>query len=237
MWKMLMPNYDNAPKRTTTEEILILFPYHKEGIPVSVPIVSKVQCSPQYKIHRKNTNLYCFEYIIEGTQYIITDKKYKASAGDFCIIHGNGKHLYYADKNNPPKKASICVYGNLIKELLNSYNITQTVFPKANVLHIFENLFQEKKDGLNYNYFCKKTAMAIHELIHAVLPSNQSVSIPGYIVQAKKILENSLEKTLDLNIVCKNVGISKPQLIKSFKQYYCRYKRSYNKCKSYRKRN
>ncbi len=220
MWKMLMLDNEQNNK-TTQEEILILFPYHEQGIPVSVPIVSKVHCSPQYKIHRKHTDLYCFEYIISGTQYVVADKKYKVSAGDFCIIHGHGKHLYYADKNAPPTKASICVYGNFIKNLLDAYGITQTVFPNTNVLHIFENLFSQKKGELDYNYFCQKTAMAVHELIHCILPNKQhNKKLPDYIVDAKKILDGSLWESLNLDAVCKSVGISKPQLIKSFKRYH-----------------
>lgn len=219
MWKMLMLK-NNKNKKTTWEENLILFPYHKHGTPISVPLVCKTHCDSSYKTFRKNTDLYCFEYIIEGTQYVVADKKYKVSAGDFCIIHGYGQHLYYADKNNPPTKVSICAYGKFIKQLLDAYNITQVVFPHTNILHIFEKLFL-LKDKNNYDYFCQQTAMAIHELIHCILPNKQrSENFPNYIIEAKNFLDASLQVSLNLDALCKKVGISKPQLIKNFKKYY-----------------
>lgn len=216
----MIENFEQT--KTTEEEILILFPYHEQGIPLSVPIVSKVHCSPQYKIHRKKTDLYCFEYILRGTQIVVSDKKYKVSAGDFCIIH-NGKHLYYSDKNDPPTKVSICVYGNFVKNLLDAYGVTQTLFSNINVLHVFDKLLSLNKDreNIDYNFFCQKTALCIHELIHCVLSSKQySINIPNYIVNAKKILDNSLNEKLNLDDVCKKVNTSKSQLIKSFKKYY-----------------
>jgi len=216
-----MLNEVAVQNKTTEEEILILFPYHEEGIPISVPLVSKCQCSPQYKIHRKKTDLYCFEYVLEGTQYVVADKKYKVSAGDFCIIYGNGTHLYYADKNDPPTKVSICAYGNFIKEMLSAYGVTQTVFPNANVLHFFESLFALKKEDIDYNYFCQKTALAVHELIQYILANKQRGSnLPDYLVETKKIIDNSIKDKLNLDDICKRVGTSKSQLIKSFKKYF-----------------
>ncbi|MBQ9481574.1 MAG: AraC family transcriptional regulator [Clostridia bacterium] len=207
--------------KTTTEDILITFPYHQMGVPISVPLVSIVNCTPLYRIYRKKTDLFCFEYILSGTQYIVEDKKYKVSSGDCYIIYGNRKHLYYADKNDPPKKICICAYGNLISELLKAYGITQTVFHKSNVLPIFEDLISFAQQQPDYYSFCHRTAIAIHKLIDAISnDTEKSTFIPQYIVEAKNIIDKSAEKKLNLEAVCKQVGISKSQLIKGFKKYY-----------------
>lgn len=211
---------NKKPTRTTVDELFITFPYHQHGTPISVPLVSKCLCNGQYKIYRKNTNLYCFEYILSGTQYVITDKKYKVSAGDFCIIP-SGKHLYYADKSNPPTKISINVFGNFVENLLNSYHIIQTVVTNTKILPIMENLLIFAKQNPDYFSFCKETALTLHQIISLISDQEQpEQAVPIYLIQAKELIERNFQEKINLDNIAYEVGISKPQLIKAFKKYY-----------------
>lgn len=212
---------EKTQSKTTIEENIVLFPYHERGVPISVPIVSKTHCSPQYKIFRKHTDLYCFEYILSGVAFVVADKKYKVQAGDFYIVYGNTQHLYYADPKNPPTKIAICAYGDFIPALLKSYDITATVFHNNNVLPIMEDLLSIAKQNPEYNYFCRQTAFALQKIADSISGSSEARSqLPDYLLQAKNTIDRSEFEKINLNEVCKKVNISKPQLIRSFKEYY-----------------
>lgn len=216
-----MKSHKTASKETE-EENLVLFPYHEKGIPISVPIVSKTHCSPQYKVYRKHTELYCFEYIISGAHYIIADgKKYRAQAGDFYIVYGNTQHLYYSDPKEPTVKIAICAYGDFITQLLKSYNVTATIFHNNNVLPILEDLLSVARQNPDYASFCRTTALALHKIVESISGSvTAETSIPDYLSKAKNLIDCSEFEKINLDSVCKRVGISKPQLIRAFKDYY-----------------
>ena len=217
---IIMPK-EKEPIKTTIEENIVLFPYHERGMPISVPIVSKTYCNPQYKIFRKHTDLYCFEYILSGAAYIISDKKYKVQKGDFYIVYGNTQHLYYSDPKDPPTKIAICAYGDFIGAMLSAYNVTATVFHNNKVLPILEDLLSLAKQNPDYNLFCRKTALALHKIAESISgQSGQGTVLPDYLVKAKEDIDHAEFKKINLNEICRGVGISKPQLIRSFKTYY-----------------
>lgn len=207
-------------KSTNKNNEIISYPYASRGVPISVPIISKFFCEKGYCVRRKHTNLYCFEFVISGVGYVSRNGQiHKVQAGDLYIIYGHEPHLYYTDKDNPMVKYSICAYGDFIKKLLECYNITETSFHRPNCAKYFIELLDYAKQQPNYIEVCKQTALTIHKIISYIHDQPESI-VPAIIKKAQAVLNNAVEKSFDLNNLCQELHISKPNLIKQFKRYY-----------------
>jgi len=204
-------------------EDVVVFPFNNHGIPISVPLIGIAYCDENYKIYRKNTNLCCIEYVLDGIGYIIRNGiQYTVTSGDLYIIRPFEPHLYFADKIKPLTKICLCVYGDFIQNLIDNYNITDTVFKNTSTKHIFYELFNlAKNEKPEYKCFCSKVALGIHQIFEELAFSKYSqTNIPENIMEIKKIIDLNIEKKVSLNDIAQKTHISKPHMIKYFKKYY-----------------
>ncbi len=107
------------------EEIMSFYTEDTQDFPFCIEMAGISYCDGTYKIERRNSNIYCFEYIIKGTgTVIINDEIFTPSEGDVYILHRGSNHRYFSDKENPWIKIWFNIKGSLTDHLIEAYKIT-----------------------------------------------------------------------------------------------------------------
>src|SRR5690606_28313939 len=99
-----------------------------EDTPMETPFFIEMTgisyCDETYRIARKNSPIYVFEYILEGGgTVIVEDKQFVARKGDVYILHRQSNHEYYSDKAKPWTKIWFNAVGTLIDSLMQVYGL------------------------------------------------------------------------------------------------------------------
>ncbi len=192
------------------------------GIPLCVPLICQFHEEKNYCIRRRNTNLFCIEYILSGTMHIVRNNQvFTAKPNDLCIIYGNEPQLFYAEEGKPISKLSICVHGEFITQILRAYKVSDVVFQGVDCKGYFLELLDYARDHGDYRGICMQTAITIQKILMAVWQSGQAKEeIPEHIVQIKELLLSKIYEDFNIDDLSEILHMSKSHIIKYFKRYY-----------------
>lgn len=192
--------------------------------PVVHAMVGITYPDPDMEVIRVNSGAYVLEYVYDGELIVQHENKsFKASAGDFFILHQNKYHHYFS---NPQKLVTkiwlvISCGGAYLQHLISDYNLSDIVhIPNYNNPEFLEKCL----DAISTNKF--NTGRTIEFLLHSMI-----ADISDFLLyQGKKsltsaeIVKNFLDQNLHTNMRIKNccdyVGMGKSQLINIFKNSY-----------------
>ena len=79
---------------------------------------------PNYRIHREKPNLTVLEYIVSGEGHLVIDgRRYHIKAGDVYLLHPFTDQDYASDRLNPWEKIWFNLNGDLVKNLIDAYQL------------------------------------------------------------------------------------------------------------------
>jgi len=194
---------------------------------LSVSMAGITNPNPNYHIiHNINRyffyDYYVFEYVISGKGYIEygDNKKITVKGGDFYFLNRLFKHEYYSDKEDPFKKIFIVVKGEFVDSLIKAFDIAEPVIvKKINVENIIRNIHScLDKEQIDYH----SISHLILDLFHAFakkqyFTSKQAMQLPEMI---RKFIDTSVTQKLTLDIISKELNVSKSHIERVFKESF-----------------
>lgn len=212
-----------------SKEISSHFWFDPESIEIkNLPIV--IECfgitnpDPKYSVKRDNRPNFILEYIVEGEGIVnVEGNEFKVKAGDSYILFPYTKQEYKSDPKNPFKKYWVNFRGDVIYNIIKSMGLlNKNHYPETDLNSYFLSLFSMDGDSL----LSKDVAYVVFPIIMNMLlklhkkKDKDDTYIPSTIKKARKILGKSLDDKIEIQDVCKELGITKSYLDREFKKYY-----------------
>jgi AraC-like DNA-binding protein len=124
-------------------------------------------CDESYRISRKSSEIYVFEYILEGEGTVICDGKvFTAVKGDVYILKRKSSHEYYSHKDKPWTKIWFNAKGTLIEMLFSLYNLNHLMLLKDVPLSpFFFRILETAKSTDNNRDFERASALIFFDMI------------------------------------------------------------------------
>lgn len=108
-----------------------LFQLPKSNFPVPLELYSAgiTHPDPNYRIHREKPDLTVIEYIVSGAGHLEIDgHRYTVEAGDVYLLHPYTFQDYYSDYANPWEKIWFNLNGELVKNLIDAYQLKDITY-------------------------------------------------------------------------------------------------------------
>jgi AraC family transcriptional regulator, arabinose operon regulatory protein len=180
------------------EDIISFYNEQLEEGPFCIEMTGISYCDGTYKIERKNSYLYCFEYILKGQgTVIINGETFTPVEGDIYILQKKSTHIYFSDNENPWEKIWFNIKGPLVDNLMQAY--------KLNSLHhvlkldlkelFFKFLSTAQSKTLSKKEIFKSNAIVFHEILSQIYAHTQLSKVKY------NPLANKLREYLDKNIM------------------------------------
>jgi AraC-like DNA-binding protein len=182
-------------------------------------------CDGTYRVKRKNSPIYIFEYIIGGEGTVISDgNNFTAKEGDIYILHKQSNHEYFSDRINPWTKIWFNARGILIDNLMQVYKLN-------NINHIMKTdlnsiFFKILSCAREFQYdtaeFQKKASQIFFELVLEIYCSVQQKSLyfSAEAVLLKQYLDRNNRNNITLEELSKLIYRSTSQTIRIFRQAF-----------------
>jgi len=182
-------------------------------------------CDGSYRIARKNSPIFVFEYVIEGSGTLIhSGMKLYPERGDVYIVHKGTDHSYFSSADNPWTKIWFNVGGVLVERLVEAYGLNVVWLVKnCEIRRLFE-------DGLAYarkkpTDVHEKTAIVIHRIIQAIsneLKKREDIHHSEEGLKLKNFIDANFAEIKELDKLSGLIGRSPSQTIRIFKREWKR---------------
>ncbi len=178
-------------------------------------------CDGSYRISRKNSPIFVFEYVIEGKGTLIHDgMKFHPEKGDVYIVHKGSDHTYFSSTDNPWTKIWFNVGGILVERLLETYGLNDVWLVKNCEIHkLFDaGLAYARKKPADVH---EKTAITIHRIIQAIsneLEKREDVKHSPEGLKLKNFIDANFAEVKELDELSRLIGRSPSQTIRIFKR-------------------
>lgn len=208
------------------EEIISFLNETRRGeLPFFIEMAGISYCDESYRISRKNSTIYVFEYVLEGEGTVITDgKEFTAKKGDIYILHRRSDHLYYSDKANPWTKIWFNARGPLIDSLVQLYRLTHiNHIENVPVSSLFLDLLGAARKAGNYNpAFSDEASRLFFQLILTLYPHvhKEQPTYSGDARILKEYLDKNNSAKVELKDLCDQIYHSPSQTIRIFKKAF-----------------
>jgi len=207
------------------EDIVSFTEDSRKHYPFYIQMAGISYCDATYKIDRKNSDIYCFEYIIKGEGTIkINGQEFIARSGDIYILPRGCDHLYMSDVNDPWTKIWFNIKGPVIDNLMQAYKLNNIYHIKnLDLKELFYEMFATVKEtNKNMEQIFQKTSIIFHEIL---LKIYSYVEIPQTInnetaLQLKEYIDTNVESNLSIKTLANYVFRSPSQTIRIFKKEY-----------------
>lgn len=204
------------------EECIVCF--ESEGDErIFMPLCGITDCRPDYRIERKDSCEWVFEYMISGEGTFRSGKNiYTPKAGDVYIAHFGSNHEYRTSGDNPWKKIWFNIRGTLVSDLMRIYDMERIEYmPGCPGL---ERVFRECLESMRENPDdAHETAtLATHKLLyHLSLAAHDMKPAPGNaVIRAKKILDENICGNISVSGLAQECGKSPSQITRLFCDAY-----------------
>ena len=182
-------------------------------------------CDATYKIDRKNSDIYCFEYIIKGEGTVkIKNHEFIAVEGDIYILPKGCDHLYFSSVKNPWTKIWFNIKGPLIDNLMQAYKLNNIYHIKNLELKdlFYKMFFTAQETNKPTEKIFQNASIIFHEILLRVY---SKVEIPKAInnetaLQLKQYIDSHIESNLSIKTLSNYVFRSPSQTIRIFKKEY-----------------
>lgn len=206
------------------EEIYSFLPGTAEDPEFFIDLTGVSYCDESYRISRRDSPIYIFEYILEGEGTVICDGKiFTAAKGDAYILKRGSTHEYYSHKENPWIKVWFNAKGPLIDVLMTLYGLNSlSHIEGVDLSPYFFRIRNKAQASADSDTFTKEASLIffelilfLHENLRSALPkeSEEAVLIKGYIDKHNK-------EQISLDTLSKLIYRSPSQTIRIFKQAY-----------------
>jgi len=182
-------------------------------------------CDGSYRISRKNSPIFVFEYVIEGKGTLIHNgMKLHPEKGDVYIVHKGSDHTYFSSADNPWTKIWFNVGGVLVERLVEAYGLNDVWLVKnCGIRRLFE-------DGLSYARkkpadVHERTAITIHRIIQAIsneLKKREEGHHSPEGLNLKNFIDANFAEIDELEKLSELIGRSPSQTIRIFKREWNR---------------
>ena len=203
-------------------EEFLEFPLNMDATrPFRLQMAGISYCDGSYRISRKNSPTFVFEYVIKGRGFLVVDgRRYEPCGGDLYMVPSFTVHEYRSSLEDPWTKIWFNTAGPLLARLIESYRLEGVCHvPGCDVLRIFERAFGTiRKNPAD----AEKTAeLAVHEIIIEAGRRHESGKLPLIPPEALK-LKDLLDTGSDVSVdeMAKHIKRSPSQTMRIFKKYY-----------------
>ena len=178
-------------------------------------------CDGSYRISRKKSRIYVFEYVISGKGFLkINSHEFFPEAGDVYIAHSGSNHSYGSSAENPWTKIWFNVRGSLVRNLMETYSMNNVYhIKKCNLENIFcRGLEKIREDNASAHY---NASLTVHEIImniFSVIASREIKIISPEALKLKNYLDANVSGTVSLEDMGKLISKSPSQTIRIFKK-------------------
>lgn len=207
------------------EDILSFTGHTDTDYPFFIDMAGISYCDGNYKISRKNSAIYVFEYILEGEGVVKTDSaEFTAVKGDIYILHKHSNHMYYSSGKNPWTKIWFNARGQLIDNLISTYKLNninhiEGLDVSGFFFKIIEIASSSEKD---IDKFLMEASLIFHELILNIykVACRNACRIPTEAMELKNYLDRNIMLNVKLVDLSKVIYRSPSQTIRIFKKYF-----------------
>lgn len=188
--------------------------------------VAHVSTRGDERIERKRYDQITIERVVKGTGVLHTNGfTGTMEADDVYFLHRNSNHCYYPDPQQPWSKHFISVTGMLAQALIQFHKLEKIAYvPQAGVKDLFkrfDQLAQQTRQGHNgHEQVHHKAALLFHELLarlHARLQQDHVTGIDD-VAALKLLLDDAIQKPINMQQLCDQIGKSESYLIRMFKR-------------------
>lgn len=207
------------------EDIISFYIDEIEEYPFRIEMTGISYCDGTYKIERKNSNMYCFEYILKGQgTVIINDEIYTPTEGDVYILQKGSNHKYSSDKDNPWIKIWFNIQGNLIDQLMQVYKLNKIHYiPNLDLKELFLKFISNSQSLTDSTEeIFSKGAIIFHEIllkIHKRIKVFKEVHNP-LALTLKEYLDKNITNNIRLKELSNLIFKSTSQTIRIFKKEF-----------------
>lgn len=173
-----------------------------------------------YHITRTNSDVFCIEYIIDGTGTVNIDgKMYYPKKGDTYILKAGSNHDYYSDSEKPWKKIWFNASGALIEAIISSYNLGGfVVFENCDTLCYFDEIKDICLNESGAENIDMKSSIIFHRLIeklYSCVKTTSHISKEAQII--KSYIDRNITEHISIQKLASLIYKSKSQVIRIFK--------------------
>jgi AraC-like DNA-binding protein len=207
------------------EEIMSFYTEDTQNLPFCIEMAGISYCDGTYKIERRNSNIYCFEYIIKGRgTVVINDEIFTPSEGDVYILHRGSNHRYFSDKENPWIKIWFNVKGALTDHLIEAYKINNIYHvPDLNIKNLFFDFLDMVKSPTDTKEdIFNKTSILFHQIVQKIHQHTRTLTKTHNPVASalKDYMDRHIADDISLKELSELVFKSPSQTIRVFKKEY-----------------
>lgn len=212
-------------------ENIINFDNNKNPHFINVQSYGETFPNPNYDFTYVDSTSNVIEYIVSGRGYLELDGKvYHLHEGDCCIIRKESQYRYYSDKEAPCHKKWIKLKGQLIDKLFDELGFSTSLNIRtcdvSKLVDIIKNIIVA--NNIDQNIQCAELYSNIFKLLLYISYSKPSLDYYNSVnVDSQDIaddirffIENRLQDDFSLELLAKHFFVSKPQIIKVFKEKY-----------------
>ena len=122
---------------------------------------------------------------------------------------------------DPWRKLWITVYGYYVNDLLAAYGLEKSACYRADCKDLFEEMRTLAESDISYETLCEEISVLLLKIVHRIALTTKTLKHVNATVQRiKKVIDDSIEKKIDLDKVANEVYLSKSQVIRLFKKNY-----------------
>ncbi len=209
-------------------ETIYSFPGEPDGTgpsPFRLQMTGISRCDASYRIARRPSEIFVFEYIMKGRGRLEIDgKSLEPCAGDVYFIDGRLAHSYWSSAEDPWVKIWFNVEGELVPSLLSLYGFGGVhLFKDCPLEHVFVRGFETARD--NPASAQKVAALCVHELAlelskRVAAPWRLQTVVPEAAARVKEAIDASPGSPPSLAKLCRASGMSVSQTLRLFKKAY-----------------
>ncbi len=197
---------------------------NSENSVLNIHLCGMTYCDEKYKIDRKNSPVYCFEYIISGYGTVVCGKnKIIAEAGDVCFFKKGDDHKCYTDTMRPWTKLWFNVSGELVDSLVKLYKIeNKCVFKGCRLFSLFDEFYKNVDSLRDKNSIVNENAVILHKIIQGMAESDLQIESENS-TDAQKLreyIDTNYAKTISVEDLAALINKSQSQVIRIFKKVY-----------------
>lgn len=180
---------------------------------------------PHYYVERKNSEIYCIEYIIEGGGTVhMDDKTLHPAKGDIYILPKGHHHRYYSSPDNPWKKIWMNVRGTLCDRLMEVYQLEGVILIKnLDLLDLFQKFLticEDKELGLTI--ISQKGSLIFHEILSRISMHlyDKPILKNAGAYKVKEYIDANIYEKFSISKLAKIACLSSSQLNRTFKKEF-----------------
>lgn len=196
-----------------------------EDYPFFIQMTGISYCDGTYKIERRKSTHYVFEYIIKGEGTVtINGETFHPVEGDIYILPIGSSHTYFSDSSNPWTKIWFNAYGPVIDSLMHAYRLSTVYHVRGlDIKELFYRLLQTAQTPDEpVRAILNKASLVFHEIIlkisGAVTPAALHISAEA--LKLRDYLDKHMEEKVSILKLSEAIYRSPSQTIRIFKKEF-----------------